>query len=119
MNDAHRLLALTALAAGLHSTLGWEWTAAAGLAAGYWMPQRAWIYGGVVVGLDYALFVAFSFARDPRAVGVMTETMGAFLGNMPSYAVVALTVVLGVAIGIVTGAAGRRLRHLVDRPLGR
>ena len=99
------------LALVLHLTLGWAWTPLAGLLAGWHM--RGWIFGALVVGVDYGLLVAFSFAVDPRAVGTMTDTMGGFLGNMPSGAVVALTVLIGVVLGGLSGAAGAQGARLV------
>lgn len=114
MKTTQRFILLLLLAGSLHLTLGWEWTAASGLAAGCWIPCRGWLVGGGVVGLDYLFFVVFSFAGDPRAVQAMTETMGGFLGNMPSFAVVALTVVIGILIGATSGAAGTQLRSLID-----
>lgn len=113
MKTPYRVLCLVVLAALLHLTLGWEWTAAAGLAAGYVLP-RGWLAGAVVVSLDYLVFTIFSFARDAAAVHRMTETMGGFLGNMPSSVVVALTLLIGTLIGASSGAAGTQMRRMVD-----
>lgn len=118
MKTFHRFLVVAALAGFLHLVLGWEWTAAAGFVAGSWMPHRAWLFGAAVVGLDYLVFVLFSVLNNASAVGAMAETMGGLLGNMPSFIVVALTVLIGALIGALSAAAGSQLRRVADRRRG-
>lgn len=110
-----RLILLVALALALHVFLGWEWTIVAGVATGIWFGRRGWLMGLLVVGLDWLILVGYNVLVDARAFGVMTRTMGGLLGNLPSAAIVALTVLIGGLIGAAGGATGSQLRVLVNR----
>lgn len=110
-----RLLVVTTVAVLLHLLLGWEWTILAGVGAGMWFEGRGWIFGALAVGLDWLALVVFSFSVDSRAVGVMTYTMGRILGNLPSPVIVAITLLIGMLIGGLGGAAGTQLRRIIDR----
>lgn len=103
------------LAVLLHVLLGWEWTIVAGVAAGYVYGKRGWLVGAAIVASDWLLLLVFNYFVDARAIGSMTAAMGSILGNMPSFAVVAITLLIGFLIGLVGGAAGTQLRHLVSR----
>lgn len=116
VRDIYRLLIVAALAGFLHLLLSWEWTLLAALAGGYWFGHGGWLIGAAGVGMDYLVFLIYNYAVDARAVSVMTETMGALLGNMPSAAVVAFSLLIGVAIGAFGGAAGTQLRRVLDGP---
>lgn len=107
--------ALLCLAVLLHLILGWEWTLGAGLAAGYAFERRGWLYGALVVGCDWLALLVYNYLVDARAIGVMTDTLGGMLGNMPSFAVVAMTVLIGLLLGLIGGAAGTQLRRLIGR----
>lgn len=106
------LLLLTVL---LHVLLGWEWTILAGVAAGYVYDRRGWLLGALIVAADWLLLVLFNVLVDARAIGAMTAAVGSILGNMPSFAVVAMTLCIGFLLGLLGGAAGTQLRHLVAR----
>lgn len=106
------LLLVTVL---LHVLLGWEWTILAGVAAGYVYDRRGWLLGALIVAADWLLLVLFNYLVDARAIGAMTTAVGSILGNMPSFAVVAMTLSIGFMLGLLGGAAGTQLRHLVSR----
>lgn len=114
MSGALKLIAVTLLALALHLVLGWWWTAVAALIGGYWIGRRGWMLGAAAVGFDYLALVLYSYAADPRAFGVMTDTMGALVGNLPGAAIVAVTLAIGAATGALAGAAGSRLRRVVE-----
>lgn len=105
--------ALLCLALLVHLLLGWPWTIAAGVAAGFVYERQGWLYGALVVGVDWLVLVLYNYLVDARAVGVMTDTMGAIMGNMPSFAIVAITILIGLLLGLVGGAAGSQLRTLL------
>ena len=96
----------------IHVFLGWAWTITSGAAVGFLFGRHGWIYGALVVGGDWVVLLIYSYLVDARALRVMTETMGSIMGNMPSFAIVAITVLIGALLGLVGGAAGTQLRHL-------
>lgn len=109
-------LVATALAAFLvHFALGWAWTFAAGVGAGVWQGRGGWHLGALAVGIEWAGWVIYSYTVDARAVHLMTETIGSVLGNLPFFAVVALTLLIGMVLGGLGGGVGTRLRSLLVR----
>lgn len=108
-----RFAAVLLFAVVLHVVLGWEWTLLAGVAAGWLFGRLGWLYGGLAVGSDWLLLVVFNYVANARAVGTMTNSVGSILGNMPSFAVVAITLFIGLLLGTVGGAAGTQLNRLV------
>ena len=98
----------------LHMGLGWEWTLLAGMAAGLWFSVRSWLMGAAAVGCEWLLVVLYNYAVDSRAVGLMTEAMGAILGNLPGFTIVAITLAIGLLLGGLGGAIGAQVRRLVS-----
>lgn len=121
MSYVARLLVLAAFAFVLHLTLGWAWTTAAGVAAGLWRGRGGWHLGAASVGLEWGALVVYSYAVDARAVHIMTTSLGSMFGNMPFFAIVALTPAIGAALGLVGGVAGTQLNRLtgVETPAAR
>ncbi len=115
MSYALKLLVLAAGALALHLTLGWGWTIVAGVAAGLWVNRGGWLLGAMSVGLEWLTLIAFNYLVDARAVQLMTETLGSILGNMPFWVIVAMTLLIGLVLGALGGAAGTQL-HRVIRP---
>lgn len=115
MHAALRIISLIILSLVLHFLLGWEWTIIAGVAAGLWFSTSGWLLGGVAVGAGWLLLVAYNYVIDARAIGVMTETVGSIMGNLPGWAVVGITLLMGLAIGVLGGAAGSQIRKLVHK----
>lgn len=111
MNYPIKLIAVAAAAFLLHFVLGWAWTFAAGVGAGVWQGRGGWHLGALAVGIDWAVWVIYSYTVDARAVHLMTETMGGVLGNMPFFAVVVLTLLIAAVLGGLGGAVGTRLRY--------
>lgn len=97
----------------IHLLLGWAWTLLVGLAAGLLFGRHGWLHGALVVGADWLALIVYNYLVDARAVRVMTDTMGGILGNLPSFAIVAITVFIGTLLGLIGGAAGTQLRLLV------
>lgn len=114
MNYALKLLAVAAGALAVHLVFGWGWTLAAGVAAGLWVGRGGWRLGAAGVGLEWLILIAYSYAVNARAVQLMTETLGSILGNMPFLVVVALTLLIGVLLGALGGAAGTQLNRLIS-----
>ena len=115
MNAVLRIISLAALSLSLHLLLGWEWTILAGVAAGLWFSKSGWMMGALVVGGEWLLLVAYDYTVDARAFGVMTETFGGIMGNLPGLAVVGFTLLIGLVIGVLGGAVGSQIRKLAHR----
>ena len=60
------------------------------------------------MGTEWLLVVAYDFMVDARAFGVMTETFGGIMGNLPGLAVVGFTLLIGL---VYTKRAGRSLEQ--------
>lgn len=108
-----RISAFFLLAVLFHVLLGWKWTLAAGVIAGFFADRRGALIGALVVGADWLLLLVINYVVDARAVGAMTRAFGSILGNMPSFGVVAITLLIGLLLGLIGGAAGSRLRRLL------
>lgn len=116
MLTALRILATAVLALVLHLALGWAWTVVAGFAGGFWAAQRTsggrllsgwgWLVGALGVGIEWTVLVLYNFVVAGGATGRMMHTVGGLLGNLPGFAVVLLTVLVGAVLGAVGGLAG-------------
>lgn len=109
-----RFASLLLLAVLLHVLLSWEWTFAAGVVAGFVFERRGWIQGALVVFADWLMLLIFNYVVNARATTSMTSAVGEILGNMPSLAVVAITLFIGFLLGMLGGATGAQLRRLVS-----
>ncbi|PSQ98838.1 MAG: hypothetical protein BRD48_05940 [Bacteroidetes bacterium QS_9_68_14] len=103
-----KTLATFLLALAVHLTLGWAWTLAAGIAGGAWARQRGWLVGLVGVAAAWAALVAYNFAAAPNATTRMARTVGALLGNLPGWATVLATVLMGALLGTTGGFIGQQ-----------
>ena len=97
----------------LHLLLSWEWTLVAGIVSGFWFVHRGWLYGAAAVGLEWVLVLLYNYAVDARAVGLMTDAMGSILGNLPGFAIVAMTLAIALLLGGLGGAGGTQVRRLI------
>ena len=113
VHAAFRIISLVILSLILHLLLGWGWTILAGVAAGLWFSRSGWMIGGLAVGAEWLLVVAYDYLVDARAVGVMTETLGSIMGNLPGWAVVGFTLLIGLVLGVLGGAVGSQIRKLL------
>ena len=110
-----KLLATTILALVLHMLLGWAWTLLAGVVAGVWVGRRGWLVGGMGVGLSWLVLIVYNFIMASGPVGRMTETLGGILGNLPGFAVVGITLLIGVLLGTLGGGFGTQIRLLLKQ----
>lgn len=107
-----RILLVGFLALGLHLLLGWEWTVCAGIVAGALIPRHGWFVGAAGTALGWASVLVYSFVVAPASTRVYLDTLSGFAGNIPGFAFVALTVVLGALLGGLGGAIGMLGRSL-------
>ena len=112
-----KLAATAVLALVLHVLLGWAWTLGAGVVAGVWAGRRGWFVGGMGVGLSWLVLVVYNFIIAAGPVGRMTETLGGILGNLPGFAVVGITLVIGVLLGTLGGGLGTQIRFAFSKPV--
>jgi len=117
MRMLFHILAVAACALVVHLVLGWAWTLGAGVLGGMIATQRGWLVGTLGVALDWGVLLGYNYAVAPAATQTMTDTMGALIGNTSGMAVVAGTIVLGMVLGGLGGAAGASIRRVV-RPAG-
>lgn len=120
MSPSNRRLLLGAAAtfvAGLvvHPLLGWEWTAGAGALGGWVASRRGWLAGALGAGASWAVFTAWSFGVDARAVAEMTRVLASIAGGLPPAATVVATLGVGALLGAAGGLFGGALRNIVPR----
>ncbi len=101
-----RILIGFGVAVVLHLLLGWAWTMGGGIVAGLYRAHRAWIAGGIAVGLGWAVFVLHALAVAPEPSLRLFNIMGALFGNIPSAFVPVGTVLVGILLGMAGGGLG-------------
>lgn len=114
-----KTLVTVVLALTLHLAFGWAWTLAAGVAGGAWAGRRGWLVGLAGVAGGWAALVAYNFAAAPDATARMARTVGGLLGNLPGWATVLATVLIGALLGITGGFLGQQCRFLWAADRGR
>ena len=107
-----RVLLCTLVSVGLHFFMGWPFTVAAGILAGFMIQPRGWLWGGIAVGLGWLGLAGYNFYAAPDATREFLGVMGTLMGNQSPIVVVALTAVIGVVLGEVGGMFGRSLFYL-------
>jgi hypothetical protein len=100
------------LSVTIHGLLGWEWTAIAGIAVGYFVVRHGWLAGSVAVALGWGWIVVYSFIVAPGATIRLSQTFAGLIGNLPGFATVALTLLIAAMIGALGGALGSLLAVL-------
>lgn len=101
-----RILIGLGIAIILHLLLGWAWSIGGGIAAGLYCQRRAWLAGGIAVGLSWALFVAHAFIVAPEPAIRLVAIMGAMFGGLPGALIPVATVLVGGLLGVVGGTLG-------------
>jgi len=101
------------VAVGLHLVLGWAWTIGGGIAVGLYHTRRAWLAGGICVGVSWSIFVAHAFIIAPEPTMRLMAVMGGIFGDLPSSLIPVLTVFLGILLGIAGGAVGASLKSVL------
>lgn len=103
----------------LHLLLGWAWSMGGGIIVGLYNPRRAWLWGGISVGLDWALFVLHAFIVAAEPTWRLTDILGAMFGNIPGALIPFMTVFVGILIGIAGGSLGSSIQPIVAPLLGK
>ena len=101
-----RILAGFGIALTLHLLFGWAWSIGGGIALGGYCRCRAWLAGGIAVGLSWALLVAHAFLVAPEPTLRLITIMGAMFGDIPGIFIPVITVLIGVLLGIAGGLLG-------------
>ncbi len=101
-----RILAGFGIALTLHLLLGWAWSIGGGIALGGYCRCRAWLAGGIAVGLSWALLVAHAFLVAPEPTLRLITIMGAMFGDIPGIFIPVITVLIGALLGIAGGLLG-------------
>lgn len=97
----------------LHLFLGWAWSIGGGIAAGMYCRRRAWLAGGIAVGLGWALFVAHAFIVAPEPTIRLLAIMGAMFGGLPGALIPVITVLVGGLLGVAGGALGASMNPVL------
>lgn len=101
-----RILAGFGIALALHLLFGWMWSIGGGIALGMYCRCRAWLAGGIAVGLSWAVLVAHAFLVAPEPALRLITIMGAMFGDIPGILIPVITVLIGVLLGIAGGLLG-------------
>ena len=110
-----KVVASAVLSIVLHLTLGWAWTAGAGMVAGFWVMRRGALVGALAVGMGWAALVAWNFAAAPQQVAEMSRVVGSLMGGLPPIAATLATIVLGMLLGGSGGAVGAQAARILER----
>ncbi|MCY3594461.1 MAG: hypothetical protein OXI05_08455 [Bacteroidota bacterium] len=97
----------------LHLILGWAWSIGGGIAAGMYCRRRAWLAGGIAVGLGWTLFVAHAFIVAPEPTLRLLAIMGAMFGGLPGALIPVVTVFVGGLLGVAGGTLGASMNPVL------
>ncbi|MEM1093500.1 MAG: hypothetical protein AAGJ10_02770 [Bacteroidota bacterium] len=96
----------------LHLTLGWAWTIAGAVLAGYLAHRGGWWVGLLTLLLGWGgLLLAFTLLDRASVTGTM-DVMGGILGGVPGVLVVIAPLLIACVLGALGGAAGSALSML-------
>lgn len=109
------VLATAVLALMIHLALGWPWVVAAGVCGGFFAMRRGWLVGLAGVGLSWTVLIIYGLVVAAGPTQEMLRVMGALIGNITSPGVVALTLLIGCALGGLGGGIGTQLAAMVRR----
>lgn len=84
----------------------------AGGLVGLFIGPGGWRVGGLAVGAEWLGWVVWSLIEAPGATVRMTRVLGGVLGNLPGFALVAVTLFLGFGIGALGGWLGSQIHAL-------
>lgn len=96
-----------------HLLLGWIWVVPAAAAGTFGIRHLGWLVGGIGALAAWLALVVYNYMVAGNPVAVMLDTMGALLGNLPGLAIVCVTLLIGAVLGLLGGAIGERLGHVL------
>lgn len=100
--------------AGLHATVGWEWTIAAAVLTGVLSIRRGWLAGCLALAIAWGGVLLGSYLTAPAASGVLLGVIsGLISGNTTPFVAVACTLVFGGLLGLAGGVIGSQLRAMI------
>lgn len=96
----------------LHLTLGWTWTIAGAVLAGYLAHRGGWWVGLLTLLFGWGgLLLTFTLLDRASVVGTM-DVMGGILGGVPGVLVVVAPLLIASVLGALGGGAGSALSIL-------
>lgn len=99
-----------AIALVLHVWLGWIWSIAGSLFAGFMVKKANGLAGAVVLLVSWALLIGWNLAVAPSESVNMMETMGDLLGGMPGFVIPVATLLMAALLGFFSGRLGGALK---------
>ena len=108
-----RVLAIGAgviVAVAAHLFLGWAWSVAGAILAGFMVGKGGWWSGVVVMLVSWGAMLAWNLAVAPAESLNMMETLGGLLGGMPPFVTPLLTMAVAALLGVAGGWLGSSLR---------
>jgi hypothetical protein len=96
-----------------HVLLGWRWDLLGGIAAGWLWIRGGWWRGAVIVGLVWLGLVVYSILVAEGPALELHHILAGMAGDIPTWSIPVVVVVIGLLIGATGGLIGSRLRGLV------
>lgn len=112
MKKSTHVAAVFSLALILHIALGWIWTPLAGVIGGIG-DKYAWRISAIGLGLSWSVLVIYNLVSANYQVMEMGRVMGELFGGFPGPLIFVFTVLIGLALGAVSGKLGMGLRALI------
>lgn len=113
MKKSTHVAAVFSLALILHIALGWIWTPLAGVIGGIGGNKFAWRISAFSLGLSWSVLVMYNLVSANYQVMEMGRVMGELFGGFPGPLIFVFTVLIGLALGAVSGKLGMGLRVLI------
>lgn len=98
------------VALALHVMLGWMWSVAGSLVAGFMVSKRSAWSGALTLIVSWALLIGWNMAVAPAENLNMMETMAELLGGMPGFVIPFATLLIAAVLGLAAGALGGALK---------
>ena len=110
-----RFLIPVAVTLVIHLVLGWRWDLLGGVVAGWMWIDGGWWRGAASVGAVWLGLVMYTLIVATGPTLELHSVLAGMAGDMPSWSVPLIVVLIGILIGAVGGSIGTRLRILMQR----
>ena len=101
------LLVTVGIALVIHALFGWPFSIIGAIIAGAWYTERPVLGGMVTLMVSWGSMMAYTTIIAPTETKAMNDVMGAFLGDIPGFAVYFVVFTIAAVLGGLGGWIGK------------